>query len=360
MNYDYSDKITLVSLNDSLLQNLKSNNQSKNDIVVYRVAEKLSAKGLENILPIDCGNLFVNKQHNINEFLRNNLSLAEIKMVQQLGIDKARHGVAKLAISPKLKNYYNIEKKDEKIHISDAIKESKKVGVLLSCVSNDIMSSVWVNPISYMLAHIPFMDKNVLKRTKVLLKDESLRDIVIDGLKQNIENILGINDKARICVFGIYRPKILPKDFDFIFNEINSKVADLSNIYSQSYIDINDVHSKIIDFHPNADGYETIANRVANELYKMFNKDCQGLNVPPFNYQNLGLDGAIHDSRLYFGQEIEYINNFIIELSKKYNCSGEQLMKIFSDFLSGRPQEAMDMTDIYFSSNQQIKQKKYL
>ena len=42
MNYDYSDKITLVSLNDSLLQNLKSNNQSKNDIVVYRVAEKLS------------------------------------------------------------------------------------------------------------------------------------------------------------------------------------------------------------------------------------------------------------------------------------------------------------------------------
>jgi len=42
---NYNDKITLVALNDSLLQNLKSHNQTKNDIVVYRVAEKLNAKG---------------------------------------------------------------------------------------------------------------------------------------------------------------------------------------------------------------------------------------------------------------------------------------------------------------------------
>ena len=353
---NYSDKITLVSLNDSLLQNLKSNNQDKTDIVVYRVAEKLKAKGLNNILSIDCGSLFVNKQHNITEFLNNNLSVAEIKAIQQLGIDKTRHGVAKLAISPVLKNYYNIEKGDNKIHISDAIKKSNKVGVLLSCVSNDMMTSVWANPISYMLAKIPFVDKTVLERTSILLKDKALREKIVDGLKINMEQILGINDHAKICTFGIYRPTILPQTFDIIIDEINYNVHKTAREYNQHYIDINSLNSKIIDFHPNAKGYEDISTLVADRLRYAFRADVMAKKgIPKFEYNNLGLDGAISDIQKYGLQEKEYIEQFVTYVQKKYNYSSEQARKIFNDFLVGRPQEVVDMEEIYTNAKELVK-----
>ncbi len=359
MNYDYSNKITLISLNDSLLQNLKSNKQKKTDIVLYKVVEKLNAKGLSNILPIDCGSLFVNKQHNITEFLHNNLSLAEIKAVQKLGIDKARHGIAKLALSEKLKDYYSIETNDSEIHISDAIKQSNKVGVLLSCVSNDMMSSVWANPISYMLAHLPFMDKTVLERTSILLKDKTLRDKIIDGLKANMEKILGINDNAKICTFGIYRPKILPQTFDIIFDEINDNVHKTAREYNQNYIDINNLNSKMIDFHPNTKGYEDISTLVADRLRYAFRTDSIiKRGISNFEYHNLGLEGAINDSKQYEQQEIEYVNNFLQYVIEKYHLSLEQAKKVFHDFLVGRPQEAVDMTEIYTDALELVKKYK--
>lgn len=353
---NYNDKITLVALNDSLLQNLKSHNQTKNDIVVYRVAEKLNAKGLENILPIDCGSLFVNKQHNITEFLKNNLSLAEIKAVQQLGIDKARHGVAKLAISPKLKNYYTIEQGDNEIHISDAIKESKKVGVLLSCVSNDMMTSVWADPISYMLAHIPLMDKTALKRAAILLREKPLRQNVVDGLKINMEQILGINANAKICTFGIYRPTILPQTFDIIIDEINYNVHQVTREYNQNYIDINSLNSKIIDFHPNTKGYEDISTSVADRLrYAFRTEGITKRGISKFEYNNLGLDGVISDIQKYGLQEKNYVEQFVSYIEQKYNYSEEQANKIFNAFLVGRPQEAVDMEEIYKNAKSLIK-----
>ena len=352
---EYDNKITLISLNDSLLQNLNTHNQNKTDIVLYRVAQKLQQKGLENILSIDCGNLFINKQHNITEFLHNNLSLAQIKAIQQLGIDKTRHGIAKLVVSKNLKNYYNIEENDNEIHISDAIKNSKNVGVLLSCVANDMMSSVWVNPISHMLARIPFMDKNALKRTEVILKDQTIRDQITDSLKINIEQILGINDDTKICTFGIFRPSILPKDFETIFNEINNNLQVITQMYNQSYIDINDLKSKIIDFHPNAKGYETIACRTADELSKTFASKVNKKNIKKFDYNNLGLDGAIIDIQRYKEQEKEYVNYFIKCLQENHNYSLEQAKIIFHDFIIGRLKEVDDMEDIYRKAKRLIK-----
>ena len=344
---EYGNKTTLVSLNDSLLQNLHPSKQKRTDIVVYNVAEKLSQKNVGNILPIDCGNLFINKQHNITEFLKNNLSLSEIKTIQKLGIDAARHGIAKLGISEKIKNYYNVDERDYDIHISDAIKESKQVGVLLSCVSNDMMNSVYANPIGNMIAKLPFMDKTALERTKILLEDIKLRQSIIDGIKTNIEQILGINDKACICLFGIYRPNIMPKDFDFIFQEINSKLQQVSKEYNQDYIDINSLKSKIIDFHPTSKGYEIIAEKVASKLLEVLGKKQSDMNINDFKYNNLGLDGAIKDIESYEQQEIEYVNGFVNYIVQKYNYSEACAKEILNDLVNGRPSEVREMGKIY-------------
>jgi len=324
-------------------------------LFVYQVKKFLAQKGMRDILSIDCGSLFLNKQHNITEFLKNNLSLTEIKATQKESIDASRHGLVKYFVSKKIKEYYPIKPKDNQINISDAIKESKNVGVLLSCVANDMMNSVWVNPISHMIARIPFMDKSVLERTKILLADKKLRNKIVGGLKVNMEQILGINDNSKICTFGIYRPQILPKNFRFIFDEINDRIQETTKKYQQSYININDIKSKLIDFHPDKKGYIVIAGRIATELYKRFNNReiISDLNISTFNYQNLGLDGAILDVNNYFEMEKENINRFLKYLTNKYTFY--QIEKIMSEFMINRLKEVQDMEKIYFNAKQLIK-----
>lgn len=354
---EYKNRTTLVSLNDSLLQCLNPKSLSQDDIVVYQVKRILEQQGIEDILPVDCGSLFLNKQHNITEFLKNNLLLAEIKATQKESIDASRRGLAKYFISEKLKEYYTIKPKDNQIGISDAIKESENVGVLLSCVANDMMNSVWVNPIGHMLARLPFMDKSVLERTKILLADKKLRSEIVDGLKVNMEQILGINYNSKICTFGIYRPQILPKDFGFIFDEINSGIQDTTKTYQQSYIDINDIKSKPIDFHPDKKGYNIIASRIAAELQQRFNNGeiPSNLNIPTFEYQNLGLDGAISDAREYFGRETDYMNQFVKYLIRTHNYTPDQIERIMGGFIIGRPKEVQEMEQVYSNAKKLVR-----
>lgn len=354
---EYQNRTTLVSLNDSLLQCLSTKSINQNDIVVYNVKRVLEQQGMQNILPIDCGSLFLNKQHNITEFLKNNLSLAEIKATQRESIDASRQGLARYFISKKLKEYYPIKLEDNQINISDAIKNSKNVGVLLSCVGNDMMTSIWVNPIGHMFARLPFGDKDVLERVKILLANKKLRGEIVDGLKGNIEQILGINDNSKICTFGIYIPQILPRDFEFIFDEINDRIQSATKTYQQSYIDINDIKSRPIDFHPNKKAYNIIASRIADELEIRFNdrQIISNINVPTFKYQNLGLDGAIENTKAYYEREEEYICQFVKYIISNYDYTSDQIEKILSRFIIGRLSEVQNMEKVYSNSKQLIK-----
>lgn len=347
----YKDKITLVAMNDSLLQSLDTQNIQKENIVVHRVEKILKQKGVSNIQSIDCGSLFLNKQHNITEFLKNNLSLAEIKGTQLASIDTARNNlITKIGINPKIKQYYQINKEDSLIRISDSIKESKEVGVLLSCVANDLMASVFVNPISYAIsAKIPFTDKSALERTKILLENKEIRNNVVLGLRKNIEQLLGINDEAKICTFGIYLPQILPKDFLYLFQEMNYEIENLSKEYDQSYIDISDIPSKKIDFHPNADNYRVIANRVAENLLNRFGKVSKlpSKEITKFDYETLGLNGAISDIKKYYGLELEHVYKLLEYLIKDCGYSREYVLNVMDHFIKGRPSEAQVMEEVY-------------
>jgi hypothetical protein len=90
------------------------------------------------------------------------------------------------------------------------------------------MNAMRVDPIGYYKGRvkqlIPFMESVRLKRLRVLLADEKLRDNVIDGLKKNIEEVLGINSDAKIITMGIFRPRMTPKEFDPLFDEMNFKL----------------------------------------------------------------------------------------------------------------------------------------
>ena len=347
---NYSDKTTLVSLNDSLLQNLNKHSFKKEDIIVNKV-QKIINKN--NLLTIDCGSLFLNKQHNITEFLKNNLSIKEIKSTQIESIYLSRRSFFKYFISTELTKYYNFEENDQNIHISDSIKESKNVGILLSCVANDLMNLLGIDPITYVLTKINIFNKsNKIKILNMLLDDVEIRKKTIEGLKNNIEEILGINPNSKICVFGIYKPKMLPNKFKEIIEDINIKVKDLAISYNQSYIDINKIKSKLFDFHPNKKGYDYISNTVAEELIKRFNNDSHN-KKHMFKYKNLGLDGAISDLNLYAEEDNKYINNLLNHLSVKHNYNKKEITKLFENYIIDRKNEIVETRRLY------LKSKKY-
>jgi hypothetical protein len=67
-NIDYENLTTVVTLNDSLLQNITDKGTKEENIMAYYIAEYLEGYGHNCDIAIDCGSLALNKQHNISEF----------------------------------------------------------------------------------------------------------------------------------------------------------------------------------------------------------------------------------------------------------------------------------------------------
>ncbi len=342
-------KTSIVVLNDSLCQSLTKNGNPAIDIMAYHIEEMLKEEKYNDITTIDCGSLTLNKQHNITEFLKNNLSLADIKKTQSSSIDIARRNLfTKLGIPKWQKDFYKINPGDENIHISDTIKNSENSGVVLSCVANDLMTQVWINPISYFLSSLPLMDKSVVRRTKLLMNDEKLRNNVIDGAKKNIEDVLGINENAKICTMGIYKPNVLPNSFVNLFDEINYKLQKITKEYNQSYVNISDIKSKPLDFHPTNEKFVEMSNRVGKELINRFNENNTNIDqeIKTFDFNNDGLDGAIKDIEKHKIIESYYVDNFIESLLKK-GYKRDTVLKIMNGFMNGRLNECNEHQAIY-------------
>lgn len=345
MNYE---GLTLVSLNDSLLQKLQWFNQSQDDIVIYHVKRLLEEKGHEVDRVIDSGNLFFNKQHNITEYLRNNLSVAEIKALQIVGNEAARRNILTKPFLPyNINKYYGLKDEDYIIHISDAIKYSESVAVALSCVSNDLMNSVYVDPVSFELAKFFLVSRNKIKRTKILREYKELRQVVTEGLKTNIEQILSLNDDAKIAVYGTFQPRHIPQSFREIFTDINEEVQKLAKEYHQSYIKIDGLKSGHFDFHPPKNQYGVIAERVYDAIEpRLGDGKPVELDIPEFTYETRGLDGATKDvitSSIYEKEYYKNLKSFLI--SKGY--SEKRIARMFKEVRENRPLEIADMEEYY-------------
>ena len=342
---------SIVVLNDSLCQNLGTKK-----IMANEIKNKLEDIGYKDVTTIDCGSLILNKQHNITEFLKNNLSVAEIKATQKEGITAARKGIiSKIFIPRSYEDMYQISSLDRDIKISDTIKNSKNSAVVLSCVANDLMASVWVNPISYKLGSFG-LNNDVKKRTKVFLGYDKLKKEVIDGLKNNVEQVLGINNNAKICIIGIYQPYLMSENFKHLFCDINSSIESIAKKYNQSYININDINSKKFSSLPTEVGFKVISDRVAKTIIDRFAESEQYICVGEFKYNNLGIDGALSDLRIQYIKEQATVDELIDYLIVT-GCSRKDVLKFMKDYIEGRPNEVRKHREIYEKAKCIVKTK---
>ena len=280
INY-YKDKgLLIVGLNDSQGVNTTST-FFKKGLLEYLAA----ALTTEELTPevINAFSLTMNKTEHIDYFLKNNLSLEEIKLSQIYSVISALEKVMTDIGLPKfigqIGNAYRLiytpKKGDENIKISTSLKQVQEPLMIYSSGVNDLMREVGANPFG-IKGDYKARDKKpnyyyTLEKTN---SPETLKK-VMEAIERNYANILGINPNTDIYTLGAYIPRSLQSEEMNIFRDLviayNEELLNLCKKYGITFVDTEEVGKKYnnseSNFHISTAGHNALANYILGYMY---------------------------------------------------------------------------------------------
>lgn len=314
----YKNKgLLIVGLNDSQGVNTTST-FFKKGLLEYLA----SALTSEELTPevINAFSLTMNKTEHIDYFLKNNLSLEEIKLSQIYSAVSALEKVMTDIGLPKflgqVGNVYRLiyapKKGDGNIKISTSLRRAQEPVFIYSSGVNDLMREVGSNPFG-IKSDYKVRDKRpnyyyALEKTK----DPQTLKRVMSAIERNYESILGINSSTDIYTLGAYIPKSLQSQEMDIFRDLvivyNEKLLDLCKQYQVTFIDTEEVGKKYNNsennFHISTAGHNALANyilgymyqnkivsknksnHVSNGIYEILNRGSEGvMELTAFDYE---------------------------------------------------------------------------
>ncbi len=277
----YKDKgLLIVGLNDSQGVNTTST-FFKKGLLEYLAAALTSDELVPEV--INVFSLTMNKTEHIDYFLKNNLSLEEIKLSQ---IYSAVSALEKVMIDMRLPKFlgkvgnvyrliYTPKKGDEKINIATSLRETQEPVMVYSSGVNDLMREVGANPFG-IKEDYKTRDKKpnyyyTLEKTK---NPETLKK-VMDSIERNYDTILGINSNTDIYTLGAYIPKSLQSEEMNIFRDLviayNEELLNLCKQYGITFVDTEEVGKKYnnseSNFHISTAGHNALANYILGYMY---------------------------------------------------------------------------------------------
>ena len=317
IQYYKNNGLLIIGFNDSQGVNTTSTFFKKGLLEYLAVAltsEELTPK------VINAFSLTMNKTEHIDYFLKNNLSLEEIKLSQIYSVVSALEKVMTDIGLPKflgeIGNIYRLiytpKKGDEKIKITTSLKEAKEPVMIYSSGVNDLMREVGANPFGIKGDYKTRDKRPNYYYTLEKVKDYKTLKKVIDAIKRNYENILNINLTTDIYTLGAYIPKSLQSKEMNIFRDLviayNEELFNLCKQYGITFIDTEKVGQKYnnseSNFHITTAGHNALANYilgyiyqnkiifknknnfVKNSLYEISNKGSQGIiDSTSFDYE---------------------------------------------------------------------------
>lgn len=333
IEYYKDNGLLIVGLNDSQGVNTTST-FFKKGLLEYLA----SALTSEELLPvvINAFSLTMNKTEHIDYFLKNNLSLEEIKLSQIYSVVSALEKVMTDFGLPKflgkVGNAYRLiyipKKGDEKINISTSLKEAQKPVMIYSSGVNDLMREVGANPFGIKKIY-KLRDKkpNYYYTLEKASNPNTLKKIM-DAIKSNYETILGINPDTDIYTLGAYIPKSLQSEEMNIFRNLviayNEELINLCKQYGITYIDTEEVGKKYnnskINFHISTAGHNALANYI---LGYMYHNKCESnianerKNISPIEVTNNGAKGVIESTLYDYEQSCKLANELSGYASKR-------------------------------------------
>lgn len=318
INYYKDNGLLIVGLNDSQGVNTTST-FFKKGLLEY-LAAALTSKELTPEV-INAFSLTMNKTEHIDYFLKNNLSLEEIKLSQIYSVVSALEKVMTDIGLPKFlgqvgnayRLIYTPKKGDENIKISSTLKRAKEPVMIYSSGVNDLMREVGANPFG--------IKKDYKEKDKrpnyyyTLEKTSNPKTLkkVIESIEKNYESILGINHKTDIYTLGAYIPKSLQSKEMNIFRDLviayNEELQNLCKQYDVTFVNTEEVGKKYnnseSNFHISTAGHNALANYILGYMYQnkiasptQTNHKSNGI----YEILNKGPEGVIESTQFDYNQ----------------------------------------------------------
>ena len=277
----YKNKgLLIVGLNDSQGVNTTST-FFKKGLLEYLAYTLMS----EELRPevINAFSLTMNKTEHIDYFLKNNLSLKEIKLSQIYSVISALEKVMTDIGLPKFlgkvgnayRLIYSPKKGDEKINISTSLMQTQEPVMIYSSGVNDLMREVGANPFGIKGDYKARDKKPNYYYTLEKIKNPGTLKKVMDAIERNYDTILGINSNTDIYTLGAYIPKSLQSEEMNIFRDLviayNEELVNLCKQYGITFVDTEEVGKKYnnseSNFHISTAGHNALANYILGYMY---------------------------------------------------------------------------------------------
>lgn len=261
---------------------------------------------------IDNSSLRFNKVSHIDMLLDNNLSIAEMKKLNNAGNYYATKKIANDIGVPFLSEVFGnigqnifsqkVNEGDDKVHISDLIMNTCEPIIIFSSGANDLMFLANANPNSLKKYD---EDGNITDKylyAKNILCNSSVIDSVISNIESEFNKIISLNLDSKIFALSIYVPSTLEnsdyKVFANAISEYNQKLEELCQKYNICFIDESSLgkiyNNKEYDFHLDEVGHKQLASMVINEISKnLSNKKT--FEPKDYYYDSDGLEGYYYD-----------------------------------------------------------------
>lgn len=278
----YKDKgLTIIGLNDSQGVNTTST-FFKKGLLEY-LAYALTSDELTPDV-INAFSLTMNKTEHIDYFLKNNLSLEEIKLSQIYSVVSALEKVMTDIRLPKFlgqvgnayRLIYTPRQGDEKIKISSSLKQSPEPVLIYSSGVNDLMREVGANPFGIKKDY-KLRDKkpNYYYTLEKTSNPDTLKK-VISSIERNFDSVLEINGKTDIYTLGAYIPKSLQSNEMNIFRDLviayNEELQGLCKKYRITFVNTEEIgknyNKSNANFHITTAGHNALAEYILDCMYQ--------------------------------------------------------------------------------------------
>lgn len=317
IQYYKDNGLLIVGLNDSQGVNTTST-FFKKGLLEYLAAALTSEKLTPQV--INAFSLTMNKTEHIDYFLKNNLSLEEIKLSQIYSavsaLEKVMADIGLPKFLGKVGNVYRLiytpKQGDENIKISTSLRLAQEPVMIYSSGVNDLMREVGANPFGIKADYKARDKKPNYYYTLEKTKDHFSLEKVIDAVERNYDRILGINSNTDIYTLGAYIPKSLQSEEMNIFRDLviayNEKLLSLCKQYDITFIDTEEVGKKYNNsennFHISTAGHNALANYILGCMYqnKIRSKNKSNYRIGTYKILNKGAEGIIESTLFDYEQ----------------------------------------------------------
>lgn len=301
-----NEALTIVGMNDDRGFNIHKN-------ILMNLNEILESDKY-NIELLDMCSMLFNKTRHIDYYLKHNLSLDEIRLMQEYGTtNELNHAtgvnIPFMSVASKLFNRLMLTKAlikgDPKtIKISDKIKKASTPLIMYASGLNDIMYELHIDPFNLKKSYMERATNPKYDYACERVNKETI-DRIIEGHKKNFESLLGLNSDSDIYSLSAYLYSQMNEEYEKKFKEAillyNENLEKLCNEYNISYINCrflentkynNPLANYLSKYPPQMIAYEIVKKMYENVMKNKKN----GIDlIEKFEYDDKGSTGVIEE-----------------------------------------------------------------